>query len=84
MVLHDSVYQLVIRLGDEPAALRYWATFAVPISMLAFAIVLTRRLAYTLRRAERHHEELEIRVSENHVELEDQYQRLREFERDRS
>jgi signal transduction histidine kinase len=54
-----------------------------PLLFLFLGVVLTDRFIRTLRRAERHNEELEERVAEKHRELEVQFDRLHELERER-
>ncbi len=78
LALHDAL-GLSGLLPGEP---RFWSPFVLPLVMSIFGSVLTIRFGRMLRRAERHNEELERRVREKHEELEDQYQRLRAFERE--
>ncbi len=77
--LHDAL----IVMGGLPGEMHFWGPLAGPLVMFDFAIVLTLRFGRTLRRAERHNEELERRVHQKHEELEVQYQHLRDLEGER-
>ena len=79
LALHDALGLS----GLIPGEPRFWSPFVLPIVVSIFGSVLTIRFGRMLRRAERQNEELERRVREKREELEGQYQRLRDFEREK-